>query len=297
VAHEAIRPTNVLNEPTQIKNLDKDQLRLYTLIWKRTVASQMSHGVIAIVSIDLAAKNNIFHTTGSFIKTPGFISLYMEGMDDQKQEEFDNNLPKLSEGETVELENIIPKQHFTEPPPRFTEASLVKNLEKHDIGRPSTYASIIATLQAREYVEVEQKKFKPTDMGVVVNKFLSKYFNKYVDYDFTANLEDKLDSVARGEAGHLPILEEFWSDFTNTIKTTKENVSREEFTTEKIDEYCPKCKAQLYIKLGRNGKFVGCTNYPECDFTKDLQEQEVETLDRNCPKCESQLQYKILQKN
>jgi DNA topoisomerase-1 len=298
-AHEAIRPTSVLNTPESIAaHLHKDQLKLYSLIWKRTVACQMIHATLHTVSADLTAGDgNVFRASGSTIAKPGFIQVYTEGTDDAKVEDDEKMLPPLKEGEQVELLKIRPEQHFTEPPPRYTEASLVKALEEFGIGRPSTYASIISTLEDREYVELEKKRFFPTDVGRVVNKFLTNYFTKYVDYDFTARLEDELDAVSRGEEEWVPLLEKFWQPFKDQIDHTQENVKRSDVTQELIDEQCPKCGSQLSIRLGRNGRFIGCTNYPECDYTRNLNDDaeasaEPEKVGRDCPECGSELVFK-----
>ena len=299
-AHEAIRPTSIFNTPDEIKQyLDKDQLKLYSLIWKRTVACQMIHATIDTVAADMSAgEGNVFRANGSTITNPGFIQVYMEGTDDSKgDDDKEKLLPPLKEGETVKLLAIRPEQHFTEPPPRFSEASLVKALEEFGIGRPSTYASIISTLQDREYVEIEKKRFYPTDVGRVVNKFLTNYFTQYVDYDFTARLEDELDAVSRGEEEWVPLLDKFWQPFKNQIDDTEKNVKRSDVTQEKIDEKCPKCDSQLSIRLGRNGRFIGCTNYPDCDYTRNLNDDqeasaEPEKVGRDCPKCGSELIFK-----
>jgi DNA topoisomerase-1 len=296
-AHEAIRPTSVLNTPDGIaKHLDKDQLKLYTLIWKRTVACQMIHATINTVAADMTAGNHTFRANGSTIAIPGFMQIYLEGTDDSKGDDDEKMLPELTEGEKVKLLKIRPEQHFTEPPPRFSEASLVKALEEFGIGRPSTYASIISTLQDREYVEIDKKRFYPTDVGRVVNKFLTNYFTQYVDYNFTAQLEDELDAVSRGEEEWVPLLEKFWKPFIDRIEDTQENVQRSDVTQEKIDEKCPKCNEQLSIRLGRNGRFIGCTAYPECDYTRNLNDDgdspEPEKVGRDCPECGSELIYK-----
>jgi DNA topoisomerase-1 len=194
----------------------------------------------------------------------------------------------------VELLAIRPEQHFTEPPPRFNEATLVKALEEHGIGRPSTYASIISTLQDREYVEQDKKRFRPTDVGRIVNKFLTNYFTRYVDYGFTASLEDELDAVSRGEEEWVPLLQKFWRPFKDKVDYTEENVQRSDVTQEPIDEKCPKCDAGLVIRLGRNGRFIGCTAYPSCDYTRDMgdrgEKAEPERVEgRACPECGADL--------
>ncbi len=300
-AHEGIRPTNAEYAPESIKEfLSKDQLKLYDLIWKRSIACQMIHATIDTVSIDFSCgKDNNFHATGSTIAKPGFMAVYLEGSDDDKaiDDKKEKILPPLQEGDKVKLKEIKAEQHFTEPPPRFTEASLVKSLEEHDIGRPSTYASIISTLQNRKYVILEKKRFSPTDVGEVVAKFLTEYFNQYVDYDFTAGLEDKLDAIARGEKKWIPLLREFWQPFIELIDKIEKTVDRNKVTTEKLDEKCPKCNNQISIRLGRHGKFIGCDGYPECDYTRNLDgsensSNEPEVIDKKCPKCSSDLVIK-----
>jgi len=299
-AHEAVRPTSILRTPAELRDhLTKEQFRLYELIWKRTLACQMIHATIDTVTVDLACgPGNLFRATGSTIANPGFMVVYLESVDDAKGEEDEKILPPLEKGEQVTLEAIRTEQHFTEPPPRFSEASLVKALEEYGIGRPSTYASIISTLQEREYVELENKRFHPTDVGRVVNRFLTSYFTRYVDYDFTARLEDELDAVSRGEEEWVPLLEQFWRPFKEQIDHTEENVKRSDVTHEALEEACPKCGGQLSIRLGRHGRFVGCTNYPECDYTRDLEGTRKESeapevvADRSCPECGSGLVVK-----
>ncbi len=296
-AHEAIRPTLALRLPESIKrHLSKDQYRLYDLIWKRTVACQMVHATIDTVAADLnCGENNVFRATGSTIKNPGFMKVYQESRDDVKESDnAENFLPALNQGEQIDLNKITPIQHFTEPPPRFSEASLVKTLEEHGIGRPSTYASIISTLQQREYAVLENKRFKPTDVGRIVNKFLTEHFTNYVDYDFTARLEDQLDEVSRGEKNWIPLMRQFWEPFKLLVDEKEESVQRKDVTQEMMDEKCPECDSQLSIRLGRNGRFIGCTNYPECKYTRNLNDsaetEEPEVIeDRVCPKCSSSL--------
>jgi len=298
-AHEAIRPTVVSLDPESIKNkLSADQYKLYSLIWKRTVACQMVHATINMVGIDLSAgKGNTFRATGSTIVKPGFMAVYQEGQDDNKEKDDGDKeklLPPLKEGDEVKLLELRPEQHFTEPPPRYTEASLVKTLEEHGIGRPSTYASIISTLQARDYVELDKKRFKPTDVGRVVNKFLTEHFTQYVDYNFTANLEDELDAISRGEKEWIPLMKDFWTPFKALVVDKEESVQRKDVTQEAMDEKCPKCEKPLSIRLGRRGRFIGCTAFPECDYTRNLgddgESTEPEKVEgRNCPSCESDL--------
>jgi DNA topoisomerase-1 len=297
-AHEAIRPTSAERIPEQLKErLTPEQYKLYELIWKRTVACQMVHAVLDTVAVDLeAGSGNVSRANGSTLVKPGFMAVYQEGTDEKKEGEEDEAiLPVMLKGEYVDLRVIRKEQHFTEPPPRFTEASLVKALEAYGIGRPSTYASIISTLESREYVTLDKRRFQPTDVGRVVNKFLSEHFFKYVDYDFTARMEDDLDAVSRGEKEWRPLLQEFWGEFKVQVDE-KETADRP--GTEILTEPCPKCGKPLSKRLGRNGYFIGCTGYPECDYTRNVDEeagasnepQYVE--DRVCPKCESKLVIK-----
>ncbi len=298
-AHEAIRPTLVHNLPETIQNhLSSDQFKLYQLIWKRTVACQMVHATLNLVVVDLSCggTENMFRATGSTIAKLGFMAVYLEGKDDGKEnDDKESFLPPMKKGRPVPLEELIATQHFTEPPPRYGEASLVKALEEHGIGRPSTYATIISTLQNREYVTLEKKRFLPTDVGRIVTKFLTNHFNKYVDYDFTANLEDDLDAIARGEKEWIPLMQEFWTPFTKLIAEKEESVQRKDVTQEAIDEKCPECDKALSIRLGRNGRFIGCTDYPTCSYTRNLNDDGTEAAapeiveGRNCPKCESDL--------
>ncbi|WP_404359890.1 type I DNA topoisomerase [Methylotuvimicrobium sp. KM1] len=301
-AHEAIRPTSARRIPAELqKFLSPEQFKLYDLIWKRTISSQMIHATINTVAVDLhcGSERNVFRATGSTIADPGFMAVYLEGKDDTAEgDDKENFLPSLEEGRPVPLNDIIAGQHFTEPPPRYSEASLVKALEEFGIGRPSTYASIISTLQNRDYVTLESKRFYPTDVGRIVNKFLTEHFNKYVDYDFTANLEDELDAVSRGEKDWIPLMRSFWEPFNTLIHEKEESVQRKDVTQEAIDEKCPECGSPLSIRLGRNGRFIGCTNYPECSYTRNLNEDaskssEPEVVEgRVCPKCESPLVIK-----
>lgn len=301
-AHEAIRPTVVTQLPERIQNhLSADQFKLYQLIWKRTVACQMIHATLNQVSVDLScgSKDNIFRATGSTIAKPGFMAVYLEGKDDSKEnDDKESFLPPMQEGRPVPLIDIIATQHFTEPPPRYGEASLVKSLEEHGIGRPSTYATIISTLQNREYVTLDSKRFHPTDVGRIVTKFLTEHFTKYVDYDFTANLEDDLDAVARGEKDWVPLMQDFWKPFTKLIVEKEETVQRKDVTQEAMDEKCPECGKQLSIRLGRNGRFIGCTDYPTCSYTRNLNDDGTEAAapevveGRKCPQCESDLVIK-----
>ena len=302
-AHEAIRPTSAARTPDAIKgHLKPDQLRLYELIWKRTVACQMVPAVLDTVTVDLGAgEGNVFRANGSTVVKPGFMAVYQEDTGDKPADapegvvEDEKLLPPMEKGESVELKLLRKEQHFTEPPPRFSEASLVKALEAYGIGRPSTYASIIYTLESREYVTLDNRRFRPTDVGRVVNKFLSEHFFHYVDYDFTARMEDDLDAISRGEKEWKPVLQDFWTDFKNQVKE-KESVDRP--GVEMMEEECPKCGKKLAKRLGRNGYFIGCTGYPDCNYTRNVDDavgasNEPEIVpDRKCPKCESNLVIK-----
>ena len=268
-AHEAIRPTSVSRTPDSIQDaLTVDQARLYEMIWKRTLASQMTPARFDTVSVDirLGGDDTLFRASGQTLVFPGFIAVYQEDTDDSTEEE-GGKLPALEEGDILSLDKLYGEQHFTQPPPRFTEASLVKTLEEHGIGRPSTYASIISTLQAREYALLEKKRFTPTDVGRVVNRFLSEHFTRYVDYGFTAQMEDELDEISEGKRDWIPVLKSFWVDFDQLIQI-KKNIERKDVTQELLDEACPKCGKPLSTRLGKRGSFIGCTAYPECDYTR-----------------------------
>lgn len=271
-AHEAIRPTDISRSPTSVRQfLTDEQFKLYEMIWKRAVACQMAPAKFDAVSVDLSVGSdaNLFRATGQTLVFPGFIAVYMEGKDDE-EEESESKLPHLETGEVLTVEKIYGDQHFTEPPPRYGEASLVKILEEYGIGRPSTYASIISTLQDREYVLLDKKRFTPTDVGRVVNKFLTEHFTKYVDYDFTANLENELDEIAEGNREWIPVMDDFWQGFNKQL-LSKADVDRP--GNELIDEACPKCGKQLQKQLSRYGSFIGCTGYndtPKCDYKRSI---------------------------
>ena len=257
-AHEAIRPTSVMRIPEEIKDrLKDDQYALYDLIWKRTMACQMIHATLDTVSATLGCgAGNIFRASGSTIRHPGFMAVYMEGQDEDQDDDKEKLLPELIEGEKLKLLEIRNEQHFTEPPPRFTEASLVKTLEEYGIGRPSTYASIITTLISRDYVELENRRFTATDIGKIVTRFLTEHFAKYLDYDFTAKLEDALDSVARGETEYIPLLREFWTPFDEQCKDKDENVSRADVAQSRHIGTDPKTGKPVSVRMGPYGAFV-----------------------------------------
>jgi DNA topoisomerase-1 len=259
-AHEAIRPTSALRTPASVaKYLDDDARRLYELIWKRTVASQMVPATMNTVSVELAAgSEHSFRASGTTVIDPGFLAVYEEGKDAKTAEDEDEGrkLPPMKTGQSVPLGSIHTDQHFTEPPPRFSEASLVKALEEYGIGRPSTYASIIQVLQNREYVYLDNRRFKPSDVGRAVAKFLTGHFMQYVDYDFTAKLEDELDSVAAGEAAWIPLLERFWKSFKTTVDEKSESVDRSEATGARLLGTDPKSGKPVSVRLGRYGPFA-----------------------------------------
>ena len=256
-AHEAIRTTSPAREPESIRSaLGDDQLKLYQLIWKRTIACQMVHATLDTVAVDFeVGSGNIFRASGSTIIHPGFLVVYEEGTDDNKPESEQKILPPMAVGDKVGLDAIRPEQHFTEPPPRYSEASLVKTLEAYGIGRPSTYASIISTLLNREYVTLDNRRFQPTDMGRIVNTFLSTHFRQYVDYEFTAKMEDQLDSVSRGEQDWVPVMNEFWESFKDRVEQ-KANVSREEVAQARILGTDPKSEKPVSVRMGRYGPFA-----------------------------------------
>jgi DNA topoisomerase I len=268
-AHEAIRPTAANIVPADIeKHLESDQFRLYSLIWKRTVACQMAPAVFDTVAVEMLAgkqtgaartspeNRTVLRANGSTLVKPGYISVYQEGLDDVVQDDSDHVLPPMKEGDLVKLTGLVPAQHFTEPPPRFSEASLVKALEEYGIGRPSTYASIISTLRDRQYVDIESRRFTATDIGKIVSRFLTQYFTTYVDYDFTAKMEDSLDAVANGEQEWVPLLDRFWKPFIELVNHTETSVSREEVAQARDLGVDPVSGKPMSVRMGRFGPFV-----------------------------------------
>jgi DNA topoisomerase I len=263
-AHEAVRPTSASITPAQLEGkIDADQFKLYALVWKRAVACQMAHAVFDTVAVDMQAgkagapeARHLFRANGSTLIKPGYIAVYQEGLDDGAEDDADHVLPPMKEGDSVMLTHLKGEQHFTEPPPRFTEASLVKALEEHGIGRPSTYASIISTLKDREYVDMDQRRFIATDIGKIVNRFLTKYFNEYVDYGFTAAMEDELDAISRGEEPWVTPLEKFWKPFTKRVEDIETNVSREEVAMARDLGIDPVSGRPVSVRMGRFGPFV-----------------------------------------
>jgi DNA topoisomerase-1 len=255
-AHEAIRPTSAARHPGELRqHLDDDQFRLYELIWKRTVACQMAEALYDTVSVDLGAGEHRLRASGSTLVKPGFLAVYQEGQDDVV-EEGEKILPPLEQGDTVKLIEMLPEQHFTEPPPRFSEASLVKALEEHGIGRPSTYAAIISTLLQREYVELERRRFTPTDVGRIVANFLTSHFTRYVDYDFTAKLEDALDDVSRGEREWIPLMRDWWQAFDKLVQEKEKSVTRDDAVQAREIGTDPVSGRPMTVRMGRYGPFV-----------------------------------------
>ena len=301
-AHEGIRPTDFSLTPQIVKkHLSNDQFKLYKLIWERAITSQMSDAQFEDQILTLSAKNNHkFEARRSHMLFPGFLKVYQEGIDDQASSDDDFVLGapfEVSVGQDLTLNDILLKQHFTEAPPRFTEASLVKGLEHYGIGRPSTYASIISTLKTRGYVDLKQKRFYPTDTGSIVNDFLVKYFVTYVDYPFTAKMEDLLDKISVGESKWGQVVCDFWEPFSKIVKHVTDNISKKEVTEEKTDELCPQCESPLVKKFGKAGRFIACTGYPACSYTRAIdksgaEQEPVPELDRDCPSCHKKLIYK-----
>ncbi|MEL6110034.1 MAG: DNA topoisomerase, partial [Planctomycetota bacterium] len=264
-AHEAIRPTSASRDPESLRAaLDEDQYKLYGLIWRRSVASQMVPAVFDTVAVDLVpgaiggegAATGTFRANGSILVHPGFMAVYQEGREEQAADENDRRLPPLEEGDMVSLKELRADQHFTEPPPRYSEASLVKALEEYGIGRPSTYASIISTLKNREYVEMDGRRFLPTDIGRIVNGFLTDHFTQYVDYEFTARMEDDLDAVSRGDRDWVPLLDEFWQPFHRQVDDKDKSVTREQVAQSRELGTDPKSGKPVSVRMGRFGPFV-----------------------------------------
>lgn len=301
-AHEAIRPTLISKTPEELKTyLTNEQYKLYQLIWLRTLASQMSSAILDTTAIDLTAGDAVFRLNGILVNFDGFMHIYDEDKEANTElpaSDIDDNikLPNLIEGEALAIKDCEILEHQTQPKPRYSEASLIKTLEELGIGRPSTYASIIYTLKKREYVTLEKKRFIPTDIGSVVSKFLINHLSKYVDYHFTAKLEDTLDEISNGQLEKQPVLSEFWQELQKTI-AEKSDIPRAELTAETLDEDCPECKSKLLIKLGKYGKFIGCSNYPKCNYMRkqDSSDESVASItpelipDRKCPQDEGDL--------
>lgn len=282
-AHEAIRPTSVLRTPDQLKDvLTRDQLRLYRLIWDRFVASQMAPAILDTVSVELKNSGCIFRANGSQLKFSGFMKVYIEGTDDQT-EEATKILPELHVGDKIKSVEIIPKQHFTQPPPRYTEARLVKELEELGIGRPSTYAPTVDVIQRRGYVQLDNKRFVPTELGEIVHSLMMEFFPEIIDIEFTAKMEADLDKIEEGKTDWIQIIDNFYKEFEKNVKHADEAIEKIEIKDEPAGEDCEKCGAPMVFKLGRYGKFMACSNFPECRNTKTI----TKPIGVTCPKCKT----------
>lgn len=291
-AHEAIRPTNVQLSPDHFnpEGLTRDHKRLYELIWKRTIACQMGDAVLDQTTVDVLATAKdrfLLRANGSVLKFDGWLKLYLAAggkyQGDEEEENKDQNqaLPKLQEGEVLNLLNLTPEQHFTQPPPRYSEASLIKKLEELGIGRPSTYAPILSTIQERYYVEKEERRFKPTVLGLATNDFLIKYFPDLFDYSFTASMEDKLDDISRGERDWKETIAGFYTPLKGRLETTEARADKVILPQEKVDQNCPLCSQPLIIRFGRFGKFLSCSGFPDCKYTAPVENK----IEAKCPKC------------
>ena len=273
-AHEAIRPTHPNRVPDDIgRFLEADQLKLYRLIWERTMACQMSEAMFDQTSVDINAGAHMLRATGRIMIFDGFLAVYREGRDDE-EDEAEGRLPDLVEGQELALVDVIPSQHFTQPPPRFTEASLVKALEENGIGRPSTYAATLSTLQEREYITIDQRRIFPTDTGMVVTDLLIEHFPEIVDVTFTASMEEDLDEIAEGHKVEHDVLRQFYDPFKRLLEKKEKEITRDDLIKETTDEICPKCQGPMIIKLGRYGKFLSCANYPDCKGTRQMDGKE-----------------------
>jgi DNA topoisomerase I len=281
-AHEAIRPTSVLHTPERLAgHLKREELRLYTLIWERFVASQMSQAVFDQTVVDVTAGEYGFRATGTVMRFPGFTRVYDEGKDEESAAKGRVRLPELHENEDLDCRKLEPKQHFTEPPPRYTEAALVKALEENGIGRPSTYSTIVETIQARGYVTQQERRFMPTEIGTAVNDLLVEHFPKILNLAFTAQMEGDLDKVADGHEDWTTLLRRFYGPFSTELEEAEKKLPRLELRDEPTDESCPKCGRPMVIKTGRFGRFISCTGYPECKTAKPI----VKETGVACPKC------------
>ncbi|MEI7027344.1 type I DNA topoisomerase [Paenibacillus sp. y28] len=280
-AHEAIRPTSVLRVPEEVKeSLSRDQLRLYKLIWERFVASQMASAVLDTMTVDIGAGEVLFRAVGSKVKFPGFMKVYVEGSDDGATED-EKFLPPLKQGDALNQTSIEPKQHFTQPPPRYTEARLVRELEERGIGRPSTYAPTLDTIQKRGYIAMEEKKFFPTELGGLVIQLMEEFFPEILNVEFTAHMEEGLDHVEDGAMDWVKVLDEFYTSFEKRLEVAEEEMKEVELQDEITDIQCEKCGRFMAIKMGRFGKFLACTGFPECRNTKPI----VKDTGVTCPKC------------
>ncbi|NRS48463.1 MULTISPECIES: type I DNA topoisomerase [Brevibacillus] len=281
-AHEAIRPTGVMRTPDEIKEyLSRDQLRLYRLIWERFLASQMSSAVLDTMSVDIDAGGVTFRATGSKVKFPGFMKVYIEGNDDGTEEE--SFLPPIEEGQILDQKEIEPSQHFTQPPPRFSEARMLKSMEEMGIGRPSTYAPTLETIQKRGYVALEEKRFVPTELGEIVITLVEEFFPEILNVEFTAHMESGLDNIEAGITNWVQVLDDFYQDFAKRVVVAEEEMKEVELKVEESDETCELCGRVMVYKLGRFGKFLACSGFPDCRNTKPI----VKEIGVKCPQCET----------
>lgn len=278
-AHEAIRPSDVTQKPADMSKLEPAQAKLYKLIWERFVASQMESAVMDAVSATIGANGYAFRASGSKVKFAGFMKIYIEGTDTEKKKE--TYLPELAEGQVLKLDKLTPDQHFTSPPPNYTEATLIKAMEEEGIGRPSTYAPTIATIQARGYVAREGKALFPTELGIIVNELMEQYFQKILDVKFTASMEEKFDSVEEGEREWVEVLREFYPDFKVALDKAEDEIGQVEIKDEESDVPCDKCGRMMVYKLGRYGKFLACPGFPECRNAKPI----IVSAEVACPLC------------
>lgn len=280
-AHEAVRPTSVMRPPAAMKTvLSRDQLRLYKLIWERFVASQMAPAILDTVTVDLVNNDVRFRANGSQVKFQGFMKVYVEG-DDDKEEEKDRILPPLEEGERLPYSDIDPKQHFTQPPPRYSEARLVKTLEELGIGRPSTFAPTLDTIQKRGYVTLDAKRFIPTELGEIVHLAVNQYFPDIIDVEFTAQMEKGLDNVEEGNIKWVEVIDNFYQDFEKHVQVADAEMEKIEIKDEPAGEDCEKCGLPMVFKLGRYGKFMACSGFPDCRNTKAI----IKPIGVTCPTC------------
>ena len=280
-AHEAVRPTSAMRPPDAMKAfLTRDQHRLYKLIWERLIASQMAPAVLDTVTADFLNGDIRFRASGSQVKFPGFMKVYIEGNDDQ-QEEKENILPPLEEGERIKYADIDPKQHFTQPPPRYSEARLVKTLEELGIGRPSTYAPTLDTIQKRGYVTLDAKRFIPTELGGIVHQAVNQYFPDIIDIEFTRQMEQRLDHVEEGTIEWRTVIDDFYRDFEKHVEVADAEMEKIEIKDEPAGEDCEKCGSPMVYKMGRYGKFMACSNFPDCRNTKAI----IKPIGVKCPKC------------
>jgi len=286
-AHEAIRPTYPEKNPESIKErLDKNQYKLYNVIWCRAIACQMQPAIVDSTSIDIKAKNYLFRTTGAIIKFDGFLKIYPCKISE-------TILPPLKKDEVLNLIKLAPEQHFTKPPAHYSEATLIKTLEEHGIGRPSTYAPTLSTIQERNYVKKQRRYLYPTEVGIIVNDLLVKHFPKIVDIEFTARMEEDLDEIARGKQEWVPVIKDFYYPFNKNLQMKYKEIDKKEITEEKTDKICEKCNKPMVIKIGRFGKFLACSGYPKCKHALPLKKEgEEELTDKTCPECKAPMKIR-----